>query len=102
MGSLAGSVFYRYFFFGWLFKDANRGTLFERAAATRHNREQSRWLPTYAYRWVVVSGLLFGIGWFLELIGLIIASAFFFVGAIVGFDVLVVIVVAFLGFKFMH
>ena len=39
-----GTLLYRYFFFGWLFKDVNRGNLLERAAAWRHNREQARWL----------------------------------------------------------
>jgi len=47
-----GTLLYRYFFFGWLFKDANRGNLIERAAALRYNRDQARWLPTYMRRWL--------------------------------------------------
>jgi len=46
------SLLYRYFFFGWLFKDVGSGDVFERAAAVRHNREQARWLPTYMMRWL--------------------------------------------------
>jgi di/tricarboxylate transporter len=50
---------YRYFFYGWLFRDAQRGSPLERAAALRHNRERARWLPTYLRRWLVM-GLLLG------------------------------------------
>jgi hypothetical protein len=46
-----GTLLYRYFFFGWLFKDVSRGNVFERSAAWRHNQEQARWLPTYMRRW---------------------------------------------------
>ena len=47
-----GTLLYRYFFFGWLFRDVNRGTVLERAAAWRHNQAQARWLPTYMRRWL--------------------------------------------------
>lgn len=46
------SLLYRYFFFGWLFRDVGQGDVFERAAAVRYNREQARWLPTYLMRWL--------------------------------------------------
>jgi hypothetical protein len=49
---------YRYFFYGWLFRDAGRGSTLERAAALRHNRDRARWLPTYLWRWVVLGALL--------------------------------------------
>ena len=49
------TLLYRYFLFGWLFKDVNRGNVLERAAAWRHNREQARWLPTYMRRWIWVA-----------------------------------------------
>jgi hypothetical protein len=32
------------FFDEWLFRDVNQGTVWERSAAWRHNREQARWL----------------------------------------------------------
>jgi hypothetical protein len=44
---------YRYFFYAWLFRDADLGNTWERSAALRHNREQARWLPTYLFRWLV-------------------------------------------------
>lgn len=56
-----GTAVYRYFFYGWLFRDAQRGSLFERAAALRHNRDRARWLPTYLRRWFVAGLLLAGI-----------------------------------------
>lgn len=43
----------RYFFYGWLFRDADSGSGLERASALRHNREQARWLPIYMLRWIV-------------------------------------------------
>jgi di/tricarboxylate transporter len=52
-GSLPASIG-RYFFYGWLFRDANAGSELERAAALRHNRSLSKWLPTYLWRWFVV------------------------------------------------
>jgi hypothetical protein len=55
-------LLYRYFFYGWLFRDAWRGTLWERSAATRHNVEQARWLPTYMRRWGVLCLGLFALG----------------------------------------
>ena len=59
-------LLYRYFFYGWLFRDAWRGTMWERSAAKRHNCEQARWLPTYMRRWIVVSLALFALGLLVE------------------------------------
>lgn len=60
------TLLYRYFFYGWLFHDASRGSLWQRSAAWRHNREQARWLPTYMRRWLVLGALLFVLAWFVE------------------------------------
>jgi hypothetical protein len=38
----------------WLFKDANQGDLFARAAASAHNQRMSEILPRYLRRWLVV------------------------------------------------
>jgi hypothetical protein len=93
-------LLYRYFFFGWLFRDASRGNLFERAAAWRHNREQARWLPTYMRRWFWCGALLYGLGgvieWMLQAPGL---SAFFYVPGAMSVPVNAVIGVAWLGLK---
>ena len=61
--SLHGAA-YRYFFYGWMFRDAATGSPFERAAALRHNRSRARWLPVYLRRWAVTAALLFaGVAW---------------------------------------
>jgi len=56
------TLLYRYFFFGWLFKEVGDGDLFERAAVVRHNRRQAAWLPTYLLRWLWCALALYGIG----------------------------------------
>ncbi len=38
----------------WLFKDANQGDIFARAAARAHNRRMSEVLPRYLRRWLLV------------------------------------------------
>ncbi len=58
--SLSASVG-RYFFYGWLFRDASVGSELERAAALRHNRSLSKWLPTYLRRWLVVGAMFLGL-----------------------------------------
>ena len=60
------SLLYRYFFYGWLFRDAARGNRFEQAAALRHNQAQAHWLPTYMRRWLVLGALLFCVAAFCE------------------------------------
>ena len=94
------TLLYRYFFFGWLFKDASRGNLLERAAAWRHNREQARWLPTYMRRWLGCGLLLYGLGglfeWILQSPGL---SAVFYVPGAISVPVNAVIGATWLGLK---
>ena len=52
------SRIYRYFFYAWLFRDADSGSALERSAALRHNCQQAKWLPTYLLRWAVTGSLL--------------------------------------------
>jgi len=74
------SLLYRYLFYGWLFRDACRGNLFERSAAMRHNRGQARWLPTYMRRWLVIGLLLLALALFSEAVLISpVLSAFFYV-----------------------
>jgi hypothetical protein len=61
------TLLYRYFFFGWLFKETGVGDVFERAAAERHNREQARWLPVYIMRWLWLGLGLYALGRIAEL-----------------------------------
>ena len=60
------STWYRYFFYGWLFRDADRGTPAERFASWRHNKEQARRRPTYLLRWAVAGVALFAAAEFFE------------------------------------
>jgi hypothetical protein len=83
-------LLYRYWFFGWLFRDANRGTAAERAAALRHNRERARWLPVYIRRWVVLVGTCYAVGAWFEQIGLSAVAPMAFVSACVAVSVLAV------------
>src|SRR5262245_46562915 len=56
------SLLYRYFFFDWLFRDVNRGSVLERAAAWRSNQEMRRYLPIYLRRWLVIFAGGYGLG----------------------------------------
>lgn len=60
------TLVYRYLFYGWLFRDARRGNLLERAAALRHNQAQARWLPTYLRRSIVIALVFFVLATFTE------------------------------------
>jgi hypothetical protein len=62
------TLLYRYFFFGWLFRDVNRGSALERSAAWRHNRAQARWLPTYMRRWLWCGVVFYGLGGLVEML----------------------------------
>ncbi|MBC7413918.1 MAG: hypothetical protein H7327_03165 [Herminiimonas sp.] len=95
-----GTLLYRYFFFGWLFRDVGKGDRFERSSAWRHNLQQARWLATYLRRWLVVGGLMYGLGALCEtLLQAPILSAFFFVPMAVSITVNTVIGTLMLGFK---
>ena len=95
-------LLYRYWFFGWLFKDVNRPTLLERAAAWRHNQEQARWLPLYLRRWACVTLLSFAVGALLEHgLGAPGVSAMLYVQAILGVTFNAVTAALLLGFKFL-
>ena len=94
------TLLYRYFFFGWLFRDVTRGNLFERSAAWRHNRAQAQWLPTYMRRWFVFGALSYAAGAFVELvIGAPLASVLLYVPGALSVPINAVIVVAWAGLK---
>jgi hypothetical protein len=46
------SLLYRYWFWGWLFRDVTQGTLLIRHAAWAHNLTQRHHLPVYMRRWL--------------------------------------------------
>jgi hypothetical protein len=62
------ALLYRCFFYDFLFRDASRGSAWERAAALRHNRQQARWLPTYMRRMTVLGLLMYGVATFIEVV----------------------------------
>lgn len=94
------TLLYRYFFFGWLFQDASRGSRLERAAAWRHNQAQARWLPTYLWRWLTCGTALFALGGLVELAwDAPRMSAVFYVPSALAVPVIAVIVAAWVGFK---
>ncbi len=91
---------YRYFFFSWLFKDVNRGSVLERAMAWRFNQAQARWLPTYMRRWLWCGVLLYALGGLAEfLLAAPVLSACFYVPAVVSLPVNVIIGVLWAGLK---
>lgn len=83
-------LLYRYWFFGWLFRDAGRGTRLEREAALRHNRERAYWLPTYIRRWVVLGSSCYALGAVLEWAGFHTVAPMAFVPACLAASVLAV------------
>jgi hypothetical protein len=94
------TLLYRYFFFGWLFKDASRGNLLERAAAWRHNKERAHWLLTYMRRWLWCGLVLYGLGGLVELVlNAPMLSAFFYVPSALSVPVNAVIAAVWLGLK---
>jgi len=66
-GSFFGTL-RRYLFYGWLFRDVRLGNGWERSSALRHNRENSRWLPTYMLRWTFIGGAVFGAAHVVEIV----------------------------------
>ena len=83
-------LLFRYLFFTWLFRDMRRHmSLLERAAAWRHNQEQSRWLPLYMLRYVVLGFSLAALGQAAQALSPIV-SAFFFVPSILTVPMLAV------------
>ena len=94
------TLLYRYFFFGWLFRDVNRGNQFERSAAWQYNREQARWLPTYMRRWLTFGMLLLASGAFVELsLGAPVVSSFLYVPGVLSVPINAVTVIAWAGLK---
>jgi hypothetical protein len=97
------TLLYRYFFFGWLFKETGSGNVFERAAAARHNREQARWLPLYLMRWLWLGLGLYVLGRLAELLfdapGL---SVLFYAISAMSMSFTITIATAWLGIKGVH
>lgn len=81
---MTDSLYYRYFFFGWLFKDVNKGNVLERAAALRWNKEHAYHLFKYLRRWAFLMAIFYALGLCFELLlKLPVISAFFYVPSVV-------------------
>ena len=99
-GPALRTLLYRYFFFGWLFRDVNRGNLLERAAAWRHNRSQAHWLLVYMKRWLWCGSLLYLLGLVVEgVLGAPLLSIVFYLPASISVPINAVIGAAWLGLK---
>ncbi len=77
MLDLNDSVYFRYFFFQWLFKDANVNELYQRSAAIAHNKANRHHLIAYLRRWVILALSMYLVGAGLEYLNLL-ACVFFY------------------------
>ena len=94
------TLLYRYFFFGWLYKDVTRGSVFERAAAFRYNKEHAHWLLTYLRRWFWCGLILYALGSFTEwVLGAPVLSLIFYIPGALSVPVNAVIGAAWIGLK---
>ena len=94
------TLLYRYFFFGWLFRDVTRGNLLERSAAWRHNQAQAHWLLTYMRRWLCWGILFYSLGGLAELsLHAPGVSVLFYIPGALSLPVNAVIGAAWLGLK---
>jgi len=75
-------LMYRYWFWGWLFVDVNRGDLMRRAAAWRHNVAQRVHLPVYMRRWCACMLATAAVAVGIEALDARGVAAVFYVGAI--------------------
>jgi hypothetical protein len=94
------TLLYRYFFFGWLYKDATRGNVFERAAALRYNKEHAHWLLTYMQRWLWCGISFYFLGIVAEwVLDAPVLSILFYIPGCLSVPVNAVIAAAWLGLK---
>jgi hypothetical protein len=95
-----GTLLYRYFFFGWLYKDVTRGNVFERAAAFRYNKEHAHWLLTYMMRWLWCGLIFYALGGLFErVLDAPVLSLLFYVPCALSVPVNAVIGAAWIGLK---
>ena len=94
------TLVYRYFFFGWLYKDVTRGNVFERVAALRYNKEHAHWLLTYLMRWLWCGLICYGLGGLFEWeLDAPIMSLLFYIPCALSVPVNAVIGAAWVGLK---
>jgi hypothetical protein len=101
-GTSFGSLFYRYWCYGWLFRNVNHGSPFERHAAWRHNQACARWLPTYMRRWAALGVGSAVIGALLESLAAPVLQIVFYVPSVVSVSVGAITLAAWVGLKVME
>jgi hypothetical protein len=74
---MSQNVFYRYFFWQWLFCDLQVSDPWQRAAARAHNLRQRIHLPVYLRRWTGLTLFHFLAGCILEPSALMLSVVFF-------------------------
>ena len=94
-----GSLLYRYWFFGWLFRDVNCHGARERAEAWRHNQAHARWLPTYLRRWGFLGVACFLAGLGMEPLLSPLAQAAFYVPSAISLSINAVTLAAWVGLR---
>lgn len=82
MGTVSGSIWFRYLAFQWMFRDVNVKDIYLRSAALRHNIDHRHFLLTYLWRWVVVVVSTFSMGIVLESLGLLACVFFYTISAV--------------------
>jgi hypothetical protein len=83
------SLLYRYWFWGWLFEDVNRGDALRRRASWRHNLAMRSWLPTYMARWLACGAVAAGAAHALQATtATVVMPAMFYTGAVLAVVVL--------------
>ena len=98
--SLSQSIWYRYFFYDWLFKNCAVGNRFELYSAWRHNKENAKWLPRYMKRWMIFGLIFFGLAAFIESQLLLpVLSAFFYIPSVLTIPYNTVTLVSWIGLK---
>lgn len=61
------TLWYRFLFFGWMFRDLNAARdRIERHAVLQHNACMCRYLPTYLRRWSLLTLFAYGLGCLFE------------------------------------
>lgn len=69
-------LLYLYIWPFWMFMDVNKSSLFERAAAWRHNKSKLVYLPGYMIKWSILSSFLMGLIYLFDHHSNILAAGF--------------------------
>lgn len=84
MLDLNDSVYFRYFFFQWLFKDASVNELYQRSAAIAHNKANRHHLIAYLRRWAMLALAMYLAGAGLEYLDSMACVFFYTVASLAG------------------